>query len=190
MKEIKTKEPKEQNGIIKIMMNAYERRKCRVISALYQAIGASGDNSTVYIKEKWEKELGIEITEDDWYNVCEIQHTATCSRIWREFGWKNIIRYFITPKIKGRCTPDQRSCWRMCGQGEADHTHVFWKCQKMKEYWEGLWNVLREILGYEILKTCLVLYLGNIPQEEVQGEDKYLLKVLLVASRKAITRAW
>ena len=57
----------------------------------------------------------------------------------------------------------------------------------MEDYWEGVWSVLREILGYEIPKTCLVLYLGNIPQEEVQGRDKYLVKVLLVASRKAIT---
>ena len=190
LKEIKFEEPKEQNMIIKIMMNAYEGRKCRVISALYQALGASGSNSTVYVKEKWEKELGVEITEDDWFNVCRVQHSATGSRVWREFGWKNIIRFFITPKIKGRYASGQNSCWRLCGQAEADHTHVFWKCQKMEDYWEGVWSVLREILGYEIPKTCLVLYLGNIPQEEVQGRDKYLVKVLLVASRKAITRAW
>ena len=50
--------------------------------------------------------------------------------------------------------------------------------------------MLREILGYEIPNTCLVLYLGNISQEDVQGEDRYLVRVLLVASRKAITRAW
>ena len=75
LKEIKFEEPKEQNMIIKIMMNAYEGRKCRVISALYQALGASGSNSTVYVKEKWEKELGVEITEDDWFNVCRVQHS-------------------------------------------------------------------------------------------------------------------
>ena len=102
MKEIKSKEPKEQNMIIKIMVGAYEGRKCRVISALYQALGVSGGNSTIYIKEKWEKELGIEITEEDWYNVCKVQYSATCSRVWREFVWKSIVRFFITPKIKGR----------------------------------------------------------------------------------------
>ena len=53
-----------------------------------------------------------------------------------------------------------------------------------------MWSVLREIPGYEISKTCLVLYLGNISQEDVQGEDRYLVKVLLVSSRKAITKAW
>ena len=67
-----------------------------MISALYQALGSSGGNSTVYIKEKWEKEIGIEITEDDWYTVCKGQHSATISRIWREFGWKNIEVFHYT----------------------------------------------------------------------------------------------
>lgn len=88
LKEIKLEEPKEQNGIIQIMINAYERRNCKVISTLYQALGTSGDNSTVYIKVKWEKELGIAITEEDWYNICTVQHSTTCSRAWRQFGWK------------------------------------------------------------------------------------------------------
>ena len=52
LKEIRSEESKEQNMIIKIMINAYEGRKCRVISALYQALGASEGASTVYIKEK------------------------------------------------------------------------------------------------------------------------------------------
>lgn len=190
IKEIKLKEPREQNGIIKVIINAYEGRTCRVISALYQALGASGGYSTTYVKEKWEKELDIEITEENWNNVCKAQQSATGSRIWREFGWKNIIRFFITPKITGRYTPEKSSCWRLCGQKEADHAHVFWQCQKIEDYWEGVWKKLKEILGYEIQKTPLVLYLGYIPEDEVQGEDTYLLKVLLAASRKAVTRAW
>ena len=38
--------------------------------------------------------------------------------------------------------------------------------------------------------TGLVLYLGNLTEINVQAGDLYLVKILLVASRKAITRAW
>lgn len=30
----------------------------------------------------------------------EAHHTTTQSLRWREFNWKNMIRYFITPKKK------------------------------------------------------------------------------------------
>lgn len=130
------------------------------------------------------------MTEEEWYNVCRVQHSTTGSRVWREFGWKNIIRYFITPKIKGRYAPEQNACWRQCGEVGADHTHIFFKCQKMKGYWEEVWGVLKGILGYEVPKTGLMLYLGNLVQENTQGGDRYLIKVLLAASKKTITRAW
>ena len=87
------------------MNDLYTGGKSREISALYQGLLKSRGNSTMYVKEKWERELGIEITEEEWYNVCRIQHSTTASRLWRESGWKNIIRYFITPNMKGRYAP-------------------------------------------------------------------------------------
>lgn len=74
--------------------------------------------STTYIKAKWERELNIEITTKDWFNVCETQHTTTNSRLWREFGWKNLTQYFITPGIKSKQTGTQQVCWPMCGNRE------------------------------------------------------------------------
>ena len=57
-------------------------------------------------------------------------------------------------------------------------------------YWETIWAELKTILQYEIPKTSLVLYLGNISHENTPKEDQYLLKVLLAASKKTITRKW
>ena len=44
-------------------------------------------------------------------------------------------------------------------------------------------------MGYAIPNNCAVMYLGNI-EEVVQRADRYLAKILLKASRKAITRNW
>lgn len=49
---------------------------------------------------------------------------------------------------------------------------------------------MSEILGYALPKTCIVLYLGNLTQDIIRGEDKYLVMVLLAASKKAVTRLW
>lgn len=45
--------------------------------------------STVYVKAKWERELGEEITEKMWYDIWKEHKNTTQSLKWREFIWKN-----------------------------------------------------------------------------------------------------
>ena len=49
---------------------------------------------------------------------------------------------------------------------------------------------LKTILGYELQMSCKVLYLCSLTSESVQCEDTYLVKILLAATKKAVTRKW
>lgn len=53
--------------------------------------------STMYVTSRWETEGNIQLTEDDWLNMCRTQSTTSSSDLWRELTWKNILRSFITP---------------------------------------------------------------------------------------------
>jgi len=59
----------------------------------------------------------------------------------------------------------------------------------MRIFWQNVNSVVKNVLGYEIPNTCPVMYLGNI-EKVVMKEDLYLTKVLLAASKKAVTRNW
>ena len=146
--------------------------------------------STLYIKEKWERELGEQITDDEWWNICKTQCTSTNSRSWREFNWKNTVKYFITPKIRRRFASAQQPCWRECGQVNVDHAHIFWGCEKLQNFWQTIWSLIKKIIGYGIPKSSKTLYLGLLGVDIIQKEDEYLTKILLTASRKNITRLW
>lgn len=176
-KKIKTK----VSNIIEIFHKAYEGKKLRVISALYQGLMAGRNTSTMYIKEKWEEELN-DISEEEWFKICKMQCTATCSRVWREFNWKNMIRFFITPKIRTRMVSNPQPCWRLCGQTDVGHTHIFWSCQKLTTYWHNVCLILKNILGYGIPRSCKTLYLGCLTHDVIQKDDEYLLKILLSAT--------
>lgn len=39
---------------------------------------------TIHKKNKWEAELNIEISDDEWYKMCMTQSTTTCSQTERE----------------------------------------------------------------------------------------------------------
>ena len=71
---------------------------------------------------------------------------------------------------------------RLCGSVEADHSHIFWNCTKINIYWENVNAVVKNILGFVIPNSSLVIYLGNI--EDVMMREK----VLLAASKKVGTR--
>lgn len=67
----------------------------KIISKLYKSILGGKGGSTYYVKEKWEKEGRITITEEEWTYICQTQWTTTGSNIWREFFWKNTMRFLL-----------------------------------------------------------------------------------------------
>lgn len=86
----------------------------KLLSKIYSCIQSSKSHSTLYVKEKWEKETNIILTEEDWFNICKSQHATSSSGQWRELSWKNVIRFFITPKRKylQNGNPESALCWR------------------------------------------------------------------------------
>lgn len=60
----------------------------------YSTLQTKRKLSTSYIKLRWEKEAGINISEEVWSNICKTIATNSSSNSWREFT------FFITPKIK------------------------------------------------------------------------------------------
>lgn len=178
------------SSITQMFIRAYDSKLSRkIIGELYRYILELRGHTTNYIKTKWEKELGIVISPEEWTNAINTQITTTASQQWRDFSWKNCVRFFITPKLKSKQTGSQLQCWRECGQSMADHTHIFWGCPVLKSFWEDVHNTIREVLCYDIEFTCLSFYLGNIDLESPRS-DIYLLKVFMAASKKAISRRW
>ena len=117
--------------MIVALCNTYKNIVGKVISVLYQSLVMSRGTSTLYIRDKLEIELKMKLTKDDWYNICKVQQTTNSSRMWKEFCWKNTVRFFNTPMAKSRFSSAQQPCWRLCGEKNVDHTHVFWKCTQI-----------------------------------------------------------
>lgn len=55
--------------------------------------------------------------------------------------------------------------------------------QKLELSGENIHRIIGRILGYVVPKTCMLLYFGN-RTGHVLKEDRYLLKILLVACKK------
>uniref|UniRef100_A0A671XN45 Reverse transcriptase domain-containing protein n=1 Tax=Sparus aurata TaxID=8175 RepID=A0A671XN45_SPAAU len=189
-KEIRHNVDLDNNGIIRTIIGVYNSKKYRIISTVYHNLMERRGNTTSYVKLKWEGELGVNISEDEWLQIWRTQQSTTSSRAWRLFCWKSLIRFFITPKIQNKYLLASQPCWRKCGATNVDHSHVFWLCPKIIKFWEDAHLNIVRILDYDISKSCVLLYFGNMTGNVVLKEDRYLLKILLAACKKAITRKW
>ncbi len=156
---------------------------------MYKAITSMNKHSTDYVRQRWERDLGLEIMVEDWTHAWETQCSTTNSLTWRDFGWKSLICFFITPKQKSKWTRTQLPCWRECGSMQVDYAHVFWLCPQIRSFWEKTGRLLSKLLGLNSIESFVVLYLGAIPKGLCKG-DTYLLKILLVACKKAVTKCW
>ena len=126
------------------------------------------------------------ISEDEWLNICKVAMSTSSSGLWREFSWKNTVRFFISPYIKSKQFVDleKARCWRNCGNNCAGHSHVFWDCVKIVPFWTKVIEEINNITKLDLRRDFTTIYLGNLPQE-LKKSDKYLLSILLAGAKKS-----
>lgn len=144
--------------------------------------GSAGGGGVVVEPIEERVQLVRTLSEEEWDKVNEGQWKTTCSLSWREYGWKNIVRYFITPTQQK--SQDTRR-WRLCGENKANHFHIFWGCPCIIPFWQELKKSMETILKVQIPLSFEVLYLGKENQE-----IKYIFRIMVVVAKKAITRKW
>lgn len=173
--------PIEQN-LTKIQNREHIKRPissvCRILSNMKQ-------ENTLYIKQKWEAELKLEISEEVWDNIASEIHKVTNANLWREFQWKIVHRFFSTPPILSKIDTSQTSaCWREGGEQSANHTPL------LDNFWREILDLSDKIFLFSLPRDPLLTILGAIHEAVTSWKKIYLLHILLAAAKKAITLNW
>ena len=163
--------------------------KNNLISHFYRRLQDNVVGNTWDTKQKWELEMNICITGKMWENSLLNGHKLTSSPTWREFEWKTKIRFFKTPRMLARYSNTSDLCWRECGK-IGDHTHIYWDCPKVDQYWRDIQFEIKLIMGVDLPLEPDIFILGKTPGNTTSKNQAYLIWVLLLIAKKMITVLW
>ena len=159
------------------------------VSLIYKKLRLDMSDNTLHIKEKWELELNTVIEDEVWENVCTGCHGGLQSQLWKEFDWKVKMRFFRTPVTASPYKPNSTNmCWRNCDM-IGDHTHIFWSCPKILNYWRNVRTELGKIFKREILMDSKSSIL-DIYEQEHTTDQRQIIQIIMTIARKIITLNW
>lgn len=146
----------------------------KLISRLVDLFAAHDHVSTQYLKEAWEKDLGVTISDERWVNSLRVIHSCSInSRL-------QLIQFKVTHRLHYSCTklhsfyPSVSPLCPKCKTSEGTLGHLFWACPKLYTFWSDIFNCLSEIHGYDIPPD---------PYTAILGGARYLPSLTLLQQR-------
>lgn len=157
------------------------------LSKLYQLLELNSPAApTVSRIRKWEDDLKITLSEEQWGTICTNLYKASRSTAAQETNYKLATRWYRTPDVLHRIFPTvPNTCWR-CEQEVGTLLHIWWECREIQRFWKDVTQAIQLITGDRIITnpaTCLLSH-------EVQLPRQALLAQLLTAARMTIPRKW
>ncbi|KAJ0059923.1 hypothetical protein NL108_015598 [Boleophthalmus pectinirostris] len=182
----------QQTTFEQYWIDVAEGKKCmkKIISTLYKNIRLAQDESTLDVKNKWELELNVVVSDMEWENAWEEWQKCLSSQNWREYSWKLRMRFFKTPIITATYNRDISAlCWRKCGH-IGDFSHIFWECPVIKVYWDNVTKEIKKILNINTQFKVQHIILCGTMNDAWDTDKMYMLKVLILIAHKVITANW
>lgn len=149
------------------------------ISVLYNLILPYTLPSSFRFKHQWEKELGFSL-ESDWWELAagKVNSSSSCARL-SLIQFKVFHRIHFTNVKLSKLFPDVDATCSRCSLVPADHTHMFFSCSKLEDYWYSFFNTFSKVLNIS-LEPCPQIAIFGLPYD-LNKYTKYI-DVLAFAS--------
>ena len=160
-----------------------------MLSYMYNLINEANAPQELVFIQAWERDLDIKFSETQKNKIFSFTHKASMASRYHEGGYKVLTRWYRTPMILNRIFPNtSKICWR-CQKEEGTMIHMFWSCQKLKEFWNMVSGITREITGVNLGDRPAAYLLFDIPMS-LEKYKQSLLRHLLTAAKACIPILW
>uniref|UniRef100_A0A803J5Q1 Reverse transcriptase domain-containing protein n=1 Tax=Xenopus tropicalis TaxID=8364 RepID=A0A803J5Q1_XENTR len=148
-----------------------------ILSACYRFLLELPPDHKHPFMEKWERELQIEITPEQWSSILEVTSGATRCTNHLESYKKVLYRWHLTPTKINRITNTYSPlCWKGCGH-TGTLLHMWWQCPPIAELWKQVYNLITIDLQKPLPNKPEVALLLHLPEKTSQTWRKLLFHI-------------
>ena len=161
------------------------------ISDSYTLISSLTVSNTQRVRNKWERELNIELTDDLWANsLHRVNSTTSCARL-SLIQLKVVHRAHLSKARIAEMYPDADSKCDRCAQPQAHLTHMFWSCPQLQRFWSLVFDTLSNVLGVTVQPCPLLAIFGTSPNPLWDNnQKKELIAFATLLARRRILLSW
>lgn len=160
-----------------------------LISDLYAILFSDINPKSNIASRKWERELVIDLSDDEWENIFFCIHKGTINVSTQENGFKVFSRWYKTSlrlhKISPAILPN---CWH-CSDKEGSLLNISRCCPIIQPFWTEVHRLITHITTYSIDFSPAQMLLH--PSSTHQKDYKHSLTLHLVnTARMTIPAKW
>jgi len=106
--------------------------------------------STLHLKDSWEKDLGIQITDEDWLESIKVINTCSINSRHQLIQYKVVHRLHYSRVKVNKFYPSISSTCNKCESAEGSLGHLFWFCLKLFEFWSEIFRFYSEAYSCDL----------------------------------------
>ena len=127
-------------------------------------------------KMLWEKDLEMELSQDDWERVFRDMHKITTSAKLRYFQYKILSRSLITNMRRNKWSQQISPLCTFCNNKPETILHLMVECENVKKLWDALKRWVKYHYSISIELTPKDIILNNV----ITIKKKYVNLIILI----------
>ena len=185
------KERKLRLGLSEVEDNLLSSKTIKgKISTFYNILSREGQSSFLLLKNIWEKELGRNLEDNAWLNICERIHFPFTSNKIKEANFKFIHKYYLTPIKMHKISKDISSKCPRCKKMEGTFMHMFWECDLLKSYWNSIHSLAQLVLNIKFELNMSLYLLNDTYDLQLDNKKCRILVLVTYFAKKCILLFW
>ena len=146
--------------------------------------------SSKVIKAQWEKDLGINLTSEQWETILRRSNNLSKCVRYKIIQIKILFRSYITPhKLKKMNNGVTDKCWHGCGMN-GTLIHLLWHCPETQTFWLKIRDYLCKLFKINFPLEPAVGLLGKQIEGATTKKIQYLLDLAFLSAKRLILMNW
>lgn len=159
------------------------------VSNLYKLLLGKVDSNTDKIRQDWEDEMGISISDDRWDECLSNVHSCSVNARHHLIQYKVIHRLHYSKSKLHKIFPTISSCCNKCNVSTGTLFHSLWACSKLQPFWKNIFKFLSEVYSMNLEPDPSIGLLGVVDSSCSRNQTQAILFCMCIA-KKIILQMW